>query len=342
MSGQSQAPAQLLRRLSFVMRASRALSVAAQLDIADFLASGPMTSGEIAAAAGVDGATLRRLLRALVAFGVFEEEAPDRFRLNPAGELLRRDIAGSQRAGVLFTAGDMRWQLWLDLLECVRTGQAAVERAFGKTLFERNAQNAEESELFDQAMASYSAALSAPIVAACDFGSYGRVADIGGGTGRLLADILMANPTVRGVLFDLPNVVAAAPPLLAASGVAERCEVVAGSFFDAVPDGADAYVLRAVIHDWDDARGTAILSNCRRAMTSAGTLLIAERVMPEKAEQGRAEDAYLLDLEMLVNTPGGRERTEAEFQAILKTAGFGAARVIPTAAPVSILEARPA
>jgi SAM-dependent methyltransferase len=342
MSAQSQTPAQLLRRLSFVMRASRALSVAAQLGIADILASGPMTSGEIAATAGVDGATLRRLLRALVAFGVFEEEAPDRFRLNPAGELLRRDIAGSQRAGVLFTAGDMRWQLWLDLLECVRTGQAAVERAFGKTLFERNAQNTEESELFNQAMASYSAALSAPIVAAYDFGSFGCVADIGGGTGRLLADILVANPIARGVLFDLPNVVAAAPPLLAASGVAERCEVVAGSFFDDVPDGADAYVLRAVIHDWDDARAAAILSNCRRAMTSAGTLVIAERVMPEKAEQGRAEDAYLLDLEMLVNTPGGRERTEAEFQAILRTAGFGPARVITTAAPVSILEARPA
>lgn len=337
MSAQSQTPAQLLRRLSLVMRASRALSVAAQLGVADILAS-----GEIAAAAGVDGATLRRLLRALVAFGVFEEEAPDRFRLNPAGELLRRDIAGSQRAGVLFTAGDMRWQLWLDLLECVRTGQAAVERAFGKTLFERNAQNTEESELFNQAMASYSAALSAPIVAAYDFGSFGCVADIGGGTGRLLADILVANPIARGVLFDLPNVVAAAPPLLAASGVAERCEVVAGSFFDDVPDGADAYVLRAVIHDWDDARAAAILSNCRRAMTSAGTLVIAERVMPEKAEQGRAEDAYLLDLEMLVNTPGGRERTEAEFQAILRTAGFGPARVITTAAPVSILEARPA
>jgi SAM-dependent methyltransferase len=342
MSAQSQAPAQLLRRLSFVMRASRALYVAAHLGVADILAGGPMTSGEIAAAASVDAATLRRLLRALVAFGVFEEEAPDRFRLNPAGELLRRDVPSSQRAGVLFTAGDMRWQLWLDLLECVRTGQAAVERAFGKTLFERNAQNAEESELFNEAMASYSAALSAPILAAYDFGSFGRIADIGGGTGRLLANILAANPNARGVLFDLPHVVAAASPLLAASGVAERCEVVAGSFFDGVPDGLDAYVLRAVIHDWDDARAGAILSNCRRAMTPEGTLLIVERVMPEKAEQGRAEDDYLLDLEMLVVTPGGRERTEAEFQAILRTAGFGPARVIPTAAPVSILEVRPA
>jgi len=342
MSAQSQSPAQLLRRLSFVMRASRALYVAAHLGVADILAGGPMTSGEIAAAAGVDAATLRRLLRALVAFGVFEEEAADRFRLNPAGELLRRDVAGSQRAGVLFTAGDMRWQLWLDILESVRTGQAAVERAFGETLFERNAQNAEESELFNQAMASYSAASSTPILTAYDFGSFGRIADIGGGTGRLLANILAAYPKTRGILFDLPNVVAAAPPLLASSGVAERCEVVAGSFFDGVPDGADAYVLRVVIHDWDDARAAAILSNCQRAMTREGTLLIVERVMPEKAEQGRAEDAYLVDLEMLVNTPGGRERTEAEFQTILRTAGFGPARIIPTAADLSIIEARPA
>jgi hypothetical protein len=139
------------------MRASRALCVAAQLGVGDILASGPMTSAELAAAAGTDAATLRRLLRALVAHGVFEEETPGRFRLNAAGELLRQDVPGSQRAGVLFTAGDMRWQLWSDLLESVRTGPAAIERAFGKNAFERHA---EESTLFNQAMAAFSAALS--------------------------------------------------------------------------------------------------------------------------------------------------------------------------------------
>lgn len=334
-------PAFLLRQLAFVMRASRALYAAAQLGVADSLARGPMTSAELAAAAGTDAPTLRRLLRALVAHGIFEEEAPDRFRLNPAGDLLRRDVPGSQRAAVLFTAGDVRWQLWSDVLECVRTGQAAVERAFGKNIFERHAENAEESTLFDQAMAAGSAALSPPLIAAYNFTAFQCIADVGGGTGRLLADILSASPNVSGMLFDLPNVLTAAPSLLQASGVAGRCKVVAGSFFEGVPAGADAYLLKHVLHDWDDARATAILANCRRAMDRTATLLIVERVMPEKAERGQAVEAYLLDLEMLVNTPGGRERTEAEFRALLTPAGFTVARVVPTTAPVSVIEARP-
>jgi len=189
-------PALMLRQLAFVMRASRALYVAAQLGVADILASGPMTSAELAAAAGTDAPTLRRLLRALVAHGVFEEETPDRFRLNAAGELLRRDVPESQRAGVLFTAGDMRWQLWSDLLESVRTGQAAIERAFGKNIFERHAENVEESTLFNQAMAAFSAELSPPLIAAYDFAAFRCIADVGGGTGRFLADILSANPKV--------------------------------------------------------------------------------------------------------------------------------------------------
>ncbi len=335
-------PALMLRQLAFVMRASRALYAAAELGVADILAAGPMTSGEIAAGTGTDAPSLRRLLRALVVHGVFEEEGPDRFRLNAAAELLRRDAPESQRAGVLFTAGDMRWQLWSDLLESIRTGQAVVERAFGKTVFERHAENAEESALFNQAMAGFSAALSAPLIAAYDFSAFRCVADLGGGTGRLLADILAANPNLQGVLFDLPHVLAAAPPLLEASGVAGRCKLVSGSFFEGVPAGADAYVLKSVLHDWDDARATEILASCRKAMAQTAMLLIVERVMPEKAEQGRAAEAYLLDLEMLVNTPGGRERTETEFRALLSAGAFTTTRIVPTAAPVSVVEARPA
>jgi len=334
-------PALILRQLAFVMRASRALYAAAQLGIADVLAGGPLTSAELAAKMGTHTPALRRLLRALVAHGVFEEEAPDRFCLNPAAELLRRDVPGSQRAGVLFTAGDMRWQLWSDFIESVRTGQAAVERAFGKNVFERHAEDAEEAALFGQAMAAFSAALSGPLIAAYDFASFNCIADVGGGTGRLLADILAANPSVRGILFDLPDVMTAAPPLLEASGVARRCKVVAGDFFEGVPTGADAYVLKSVLHDWDDARAITILENCRKAMSTTSTLLVIERAMPEKAEHGRAVEAYLLDLEMLLLTPGGRERTEAEFGAILSAAGFVMTRIVPTTAPVSVIEARP-
>jgi hypothetical protein len=273
--------------------------------------------------------------------GVFEELSVDCFALNAAGELLRRDVSGSQRAGVLFTAGAMRWELWSDFLECVRTGNAAIERAFGKTIFERHAENAEEAALFREAMAGFAAALSAPLMAAYDFGRFSLVADIGGGNGRLIADILAAHPSARGILFDLPHVVADAPALLEAGGVAWRCEIVGGSFFDGVPARANAYVLRAILHDWDDERSIAILENVRKAMAEGAVLLIVERVLPERAEEGVAADSYLLDLEMLVNTPGGRERTESEFQAVLKAAGFGAARVVPTVTATSIIEARP-
>ena len=335
-------PAIILRQLAFVMRASRALYAAAELGLADILSAGAMTSEEIAAKAGADGPTMRRLMRALVAHGVFEEPEFDRFCLNAAGELLRRDIPRSQRAGVLFTAGKMRWELWSDFLECVRTGQAAVERAFGKTIFERFAENPQESALFSEAMASYSAALSAPLMAAYDFGSRRRIADIGGGTGRLIADILAAHPGTRGILFDLPHVVAGAPPLLAASGVEARCEVVGGSFFHGVPPGADTYMMRAILHDWDDERSVAILKSIRKAMAEDAIVLIMEHVLPEKAEAGRAVDSYLLDLEMLVNTPGGRERSKSEFGEILKAGGFGTPRLVQTTTATSIVEARPA
>jgi hypothetical protein len=195
--------------------------------------------------------------------------------------------------------------------------------------------------LFSEAMASYSAARSPPLLAAYDFGSFRRIADIGGGTGRLIADILAAHPGTRGILFDLPHVVAGAPPLLAASGVEARCEVVGGSFFDGVPPGADAYMMVAVLHDWDDERSIAILKRIRKAMAEDATVLIMENVLPEKAEAGTAVDSYLLDLEMLVNTPGGRERSKSEFSQILKAAGFGPPRLIQTTTAWSIVEARP-
>jgi hypothetical protein len=181
--------------------------------------------------------------------------------------------------------------------------------------------------LFSEAMASYSAARSPPLLAAYDFGSF-RL--IGGGTGRLIADILAAHPRTRGILFDLPHVVAGAPPLLAASGVEARCEVVGGSFFDGVPPGADAYMMVPVLHDWDDERSIAILKSIRKAMAEDAIVLIMVNVLPEKAEAGTAVDSYLLDLEMLVNTPGGRERSKSEFSQVLKPAGFGPPRLIQT------------
>jgi hypothetical protein len=333
-------PALMLRRFAFVMRVSRALYAAAELGLADILAGGPMTNDELATKVEVDPGAMRRLMRALVAHGIFEELEVGRCRLNAAGELLRRNVPGSQRAGVIFTAGAMRWELWSDFLACVRTGQAAIERTFGQTVFERHAQNPEELALFREAMAGFAAALSQPLMAAYDFGAFERIADIGGGSGQLLMDILAAHPKTHGLLFDLPKVVAAAPERLAERSLEARCEVVGGSFFDGVPPGADAYVMRAILHDWDDDRAVAILTNVRKVMGADARLIVIERVLPEKAKEGVEADSYLLDLEMLVNTPGGRERTATEFDAILTEAGFLSIRVLPTATSTSLIEAR--
>lgn len=195
-----QPPALIVRQLALVMRISRALYAAAALGVADLLAGGPLTSAALAAKTGTDACALRRVLRALVAHGVFAEESPDLFRLNACAELLRADLPHSQLAGVLFTAGDTCWRLWSDFPDSVRTGQAASTRAFGKDIFEHFAEQGEESELFNRAMTSFSAALSAPVIAAYDFSPFVCIADIGGGNGRFLADILIANPAVRGIL----------------------------------------------------------------------------------------------------------------------------------------------
>lgn len=334
-------PALRIRQLALVMRVSRALYAAAALGIADILAGGPQSSSEVAARAGTDAPATLRLLRSLVAHGVFAEESPDIFRLNACGALLRSDVPDSLLAAVLFTAGNARWGIWSDFLESIRTGQAASERAFGKDIFQHFAEEPAESELFNRAMTAFSAALSAPVIAAYDFSPFACIADVGGGNGRFLTDILIAHPAVRGILFDLPHVVASAP-LASRANVAERCSVVAGDFFAAVPPGASAYLLKQVIHDWDDGRALAIMKSCREAMTPAARLLIVERVMPARAEHGRSPEAYLLDLEMLVLTPGGRERTESDFRELVAAAGLRVTRIVPTESPVSIIEAQAA
>jgi len=207
-------------------------------------------------------------------------------------------------------------------------------------IFEYYAVQPEESRIHDQALAAISAGHSAAIVKAYDFTRFRRVVDVGGGSGRLLAAVLNAVSGAEGILFDLAHVAGEAPPVLAQHGVADRCRVATGSFFDAVPGGGDAYLLKLVLHDWDDDRASAILATCRRAMGADSTLLIFERVLPERAEHGQAEGAFLLDLEILVMTPGGRERTHAEFGRLLAVTGFVIERVVETVGPLSIIEAR--
>jgi hypothetical protein len=333
--------AALLRQIAFGMRASQALYVAAHLNVADHLARGPKNADELSSVAKVESGALRRVMRALCSLGVFAESATGEFSLNAASELLRSDVPGSYRAAALFLVGDVRWRCWSDLLGTVRTGRGVAERTLGMGLFDFYAAHPKESEVHDQAMRAVSAAHASAITNALDLPQTGVVVDVGGGTGEILAAVLAANSSLRGVLFDLPHVVAHAQGVAADNGVANRVEIVGGSFFDGVPSGGSAYLLKTVIHDWDDARAAIILANCRKAMTSGGKLFIVERALPDAGNFAPGPEPFLLDLEMLVMTPGGRERTRGEFAKLLSDAQFELVKVIPTASPLNLFEARP-
>jgi O-methyltransferase len=330
-----------LRRLGMALRVSRALHAAAALDLAGLLAGGPRDSASLAAATGTHPGALRRLMRALSAFGVFAEPAPGLFAPTPVSDRLRADAPDSMRAAVLFLAGDTRWRCWGDLLGSLRTGEPAADRVLGMGVFEHYAAHPEEAEVHERAMEGITAAVSRAVLAAYDFSRFRCAMDVGGGNARFLADILAAAPALSGVLFDLPHVAPAARALLEARGLAARCRVEGGSFFEGVPRGADLHVLKQVLHDWDDPRAAAILRACRAALPAGGTLLVVERVMPERAEPGPGADKFLTDLEMLVMT-GGMERTEGEFRALLAQGGFAPRRVVPTASVYALIEAVPA
>jgi len=335
-------PEQLVRQLCMGLRTSQALFVAVSLGIPGLLAHGSRTSSELARDTQTHAPSLRRLMRTLVALGVFVEMEGDRFSLAPAGALLRSDVSGSQHSIVLFLAGPARWQCWSDLLGSVRSGKSAADRILGMPLFDYYALHPEESQIHDQAMAAFSSSVATAFLAAYDMSPYRRAVDVGGGSGQLLAQMLCAYPQLSGVLFDLPNVVGQAARTLTEAGVSDRCSVHAGSFFETMPPGGDIYLMKNVLHDWDDERAEAILRKCREAMRGDATLLVLDRLLPERAEHGCKLDSHLLDLEMLTVAPGGRERTQREMQALLEDTGFGVKGVFTTASSLSIIEGRPA
>jgi len=328
-----------LRQIAYGLRASQALYVAAKLNIADHLAQRPLDAAELSKVAEVDAAALGRVMRALCSLDVFAESATGKFSLNSTAELLRSDVPGSYRKAVLFSVGEVRWRCWSDLLGTVRAGGGGAERTLGMSLFDFYAAHPEESKIHDQSMRATSAAQVAAIVDAFDFSQAGVVIDVGGGTGELLAAILAAHSSLRGTLFDLPHVVAHAQSVFTDNGVIDRVQTMGGSFFESVPSGGNTYLMKTVIHDWDDARATTILANCRSAMTAGGKLLIIERELPEIGAPGQTAEAFLLDLEMLVMTPGGRERTRSEFARLLSDTQFKLVRIVPTTSPLSIFEA---
>ena len=303
---------------------------AAELGLADHMAAGPRTSGELAEATGTHEPSLRRLLRALAGLGLAAQcdpDRPDRYALTPVGQQLRSDAPDSVRETVRLLAGPESWRAWGDLVASVRTGEPSWDRVTGMSFFEFLDHHADKAATFNAGMAAYTRSAAPGLVATHDFSRFDVLVDVGGGNGTLLAEVLRAEPHVTGVLFDTPTALIEAPGVLADAGVADRCRTVAGDFFTSVPEGGDAYLLKSVLHDWDDERALAILKSCRTAMRPDARLLVLERLLPEVVTP-EALTCLLGDVEMMI-LPGGIERTERDYRDLLEAAGFAVVAVSP-------------
>jgi O-methyltransferase len=328
-----EATAQMLQMLNAFL-AVQAICVAAELRIADQLVNGARSVDDLASATGADRESLYRLLRMLASAGVFREEADRRFALTPLGTTLRSEGPDSVRDWALYVGAPEMWEIWGMLRDSVMTGESAFPRARGMALWDYLAEHPDIGNPFDRWMSRQSDQHNAAVLASYDFSLFRTVADIGGGQGSTLAAILRANPSLRGILLDLPRVVARPAPLEAAQ-VAERCEVVGGDMLQGVPGGADAYLMKRVLMDWSDKQAGMILRNCAVAMPADGRVLVVEMVLPP---DNQPSPGKFFDLLMLLNHAGGRIRTEPEFGDLFAAAGLRLTRVIPTASPNSILE----
>jgi len=341
MQSEQTAPAPTMVMLQMITNfwVSQTIRVAAKLGLADLVKDEPKTPDDLAQLTGTHAPSLYRMLRALASVGVFVEDGQKRFAQTPLSETLRSGVPGSLRAMALVELGQEHFPAWGNLMHSIKTGEIAFDNLFKQNAWEYYARNPEDASNFNEAMKGLTEMVNMAVLYAYDFSSFNNLVDVAGGTGGLISAILNMNPRMRGVLFDLPHVIAEAGPLLDAAGVRNRCETATGDFFESVPEGGDAYVMKWIIHDWNDEKSTAILKNIHRAMgrstSENGKLLLIETVVPE----GNQPDlSKLLDLNMMVMT-GGRERTEAEFGSLLAASGFKLTRVIRTMSPVCIIEA---
>lgn len=316
-------------------RLSQALYVVATLGIPDLLRSGPLGSEELARATGTNRAAMERVLRALAAVDILSEGEAG-FALTELGEGLRSDVPNSRNAWAKFVASPPMWAAWSALLHTVQTGENAFAHIHGVSTWHYRAENPEASAIFDAAMRENSRVLVEHLLRGVDFGGFAHLIDVGGGDGALLAGILARYPQAKGTLLDLPHVATKADAVLADAGVRDRARVVGGNFFDSVPNGGDCYLLKNVLHDWQDAEAVSILHQCRRAMTSNATLVLVERILDQPVDI----DTSLSDLNMLVNA-GGRERSLDEFSELLTQTDFMLTRVIPIHGPRHAIEALP-
>jgi hypothetical protein len=333
-------PAQLMLLATGYFTA-RAIYVAATLGIADLLDGRVRDADDLARETATHAPTLYRFLRALAAAGVLEHTAEDRFALTPVGATLRARAPDSTRPGVMMFHHPMFWRSWEELLYSVRTGRPALDQVFGKPVFEYLATTPDAAAAYDGGMTGFNKTIIPAIVKACGFARFDVIVDVAGGHGSLLVAILEAAPRARGVLVDLAHVTEVARRIFAERGLGERTEVVTGNMFESVPAGGDAYVLKWILHDWDDASCAVILRNVRAAFGPGGRLLIVDRVLPERTEASLAMRTTLMaDLLMLIHLTG-RERTEREFRALLEASGFRLERVLPTGTQLAVIEAAP-
>ena len=313
---------------------SRCIYLAAKLGLADLVKEESKTAAELAAATGTDAPSLFRVMRALASVGVFSQDAENRFAITPLSETLRADIRGSLRAFAMTELGEEHYPAWGDLLHSVRTGEIAFDHAFGMPVWEFFAKNPDNAKIFNDAMSGMTAQANEAILSKYEFGGISTLVDVGGGHGGLITSILQRNPGMRGIVFDSPQVIEGARAVVDASGVGDRCQLVAGNFFESVPQGGDAIILKWIIHDWNDEQSVTILKNCHRALPDNSKLILVEAVVPAGNEPHFSK---FIDLNMLVMT-GGRERTEEEFRALYEASGFRLTRVVATESPFSVIE----
>jgi hypothetical protein len=327
------APHQQLDRMISGYWVSQAIYAAAKFGIADLLKDGPSSVEQLADRSSTDPDALYRLLRALASVGIFAEHEPRQFELTPLANSLRSDVTDSKRALALMM-GDNQFRAWSEIAYSIQTGKNAFEKVFGKPIFDYLGEHPDKARIFDEAMTGIHGRESAAILDAYDFSGIEVLADIGGGNGSQISSVLGGHPQMKGILFDLPHVVEHARGRLEAAGLLDRCELVGGSFFESVPSGADAYMMRHIIHDWDDEKSLGILRNCHAAMSPESTLLVVESVIPPGNEPFGGK---LLDLVMLL-IPGGKERTEDEYRSLFEQSGFELSRIFPTASEISVIE----
>jgi len=315
---------------------SHIVYVAAKLNLADHLAKGPQSADTLAGPTGTHAPSLYRLMRTLANLGILTEDPSRRFALTPLGDALRTGAPGSARATILTIASDWWVRGFGHLLYSVQTGKSGFEKLLGMPIFDWLAKHPDEASMFSETMVGIHGAEPSAVAAAYDFSALKTIVDVGGATGNLLTTILARYPKSSGILYDLLHVVSDAPALIEARGLSDRVKIQAGSFFERVPSGGDAYLLSHIIHDWSEEQCLTILGHCQRAMNSDSRLLIIEMVLPEG---NTPHPGKMLDMMMLVG-PGGQERTEQEYGTLLAKARLRLTRVVPTESPVSVVEAR--